>query len=387
MVIGERLRALAQQAPERIPLLETEEATKNALVMPFLQALGYDVFNPREVVPEFTADVGTKKGEKVDYAIKWDGKVVILVECKKAGCDLGRADRSQLYRYFSVTQTRIAVLTNGSKYLFFSDLEDVNKMDKRPFMEFDLLAYREDLVEELAKMSRSAFDLDGMLAAASDLKCMRDIRAALESELNQPSDDFLRFLFGRANPNGRFAKTAREQYTSLAPKVIRELLKDRVNERISSALASEESTEQEPARTGDLVPDAEHLPTVGKKSDGVETTEEEVRGFTIVRTLVSEVVDSSRIRWRDHKNFFNVLLDGSNRKPLARLYFDTKPLQLGLFDPMKTETRHELSGVEDLARFGESLRESVRHYLEGASPAGRSTESSAKDDNAAPAVS
>lgn len=48
--------------------------------MPFISALGYDVFNPTEVIPEFTADVGTKKGEKVDYAIKKDDKIIILIE-------------------------------------------------------------------------------------------------------------------------------------------------------------------------------------------------------------------------------------------------------------------------------------------------------------------
>ncbi|HBL43185.1 MAG TPA: restriction endonuclease, partial [Planctomycetaceae bacterium] len=80
----------------------TEEATKNAFVMPFISALGYDVFNPLEVIPEFTSDVGIKKGEKVDYAITKDEKIIILVECKWSGADLDKVHASQLYRYFSV---------------------------------------------------------------------------------------------------------------------------------------------------------------------------------------------------------------------------------------------------------------------------------------------
>ena len=108
-----KINALAEKVPTLIDHLETEEATKNALVMPFINALGYDIFNPKEVVPEFIADVGTKKGEKVDYAIMKDGEVIILIECKAAKSDLCDANISQLYRYFAVTKSRIAILTNG----------------------------------------------------------------------------------------------------------------------------------------------------------------------------------------------------------------------------------------------------------------------------------
>ena len=129
MSFTERIQALAQRAPKLVDRLDTEEATKNALVMPFLSALGYDVFDPDEVIPEYTADVGMKKGEKVDYAIMRAGQVVMLVECKKASVKLSGTEVSQLYRYFSVTKARIALLTNGVQYCFYSDLDEPNKMD------------------------------------------------------------------------------------------------------------------------------------------------------------------------------------------------------------------------------------------------------------------
>ena len=81
----DRLRALSGNARQRVPHARTEEATKNALVMPFLQVLGYDVFDPLEVVPEYVADVGMKRGEKVDYAILMDGDPIIIIECKAVG--------------------------------------------------------------------------------------------------------------------------------------------------------------------------------------------------------------------------------------------------------------------------------------------------------------
>lgn len=100
----------------------TEEATKNAFILPFLDILGYNIFNPTEVVPEFVADIGIKKGEKVDYAIMEDGDPILLIECKSCDKNLDKAHASQLYRYFSVTPARFGILTNGIQYSFLQIL-------------------------------------------------------------------------------------------------------------------------------------------------------------------------------------------------------------------------------------------------------------------------
>lgn len=119
MELAERLAALALKVRNQREAIQTEEATKNAFIMPFISTiLGYDVFNPLEVVPEFTADLGLKKGEKIDYAIMRDGEVQILIECKKSTEPLKIEHASQLFRYFAVTNARIAVLTNGETYHF-----------------------------------------------------------------------------------------------------------------------------------------------------------------------------------------------------------------------------------------------------------------------------
>lgn len=128
--------------------------------MPFINLLGYDVFNPTEVVPEFTADVGTKQGEKVDYAIFKDDEVIMLIECKKYGADLSEVHTSQLYRYFSVAHARIAVLTDGVLYRFYTDLEESNIMDTKPFLEFNMLDVQPPLVSELKRFTKPAFDLN-----------------------------------------------------------------------------------------------------------------------------------------------------------------------------------------------------------------------------------
>jgi predicted type IV restriction endonuclease len=138
MDLIDQLRGLSSRIATTKSLIQTEEATKNAMVMPFIQILGYNVFDPLEVTPELIADVGTKKGEKVDYAILKDGKPIILFECKKAGSDLHINHAGQLFRYFHVTAARFGVLTNGLVYRFFTDLEQPNKMDEKAFFEFSI---------------------------------------------------------------------------------------------------------------------------------------------------------------------------------------------------------------------------------------------------------
>ena len=177
----EKLQALSAKIPRLCEHLQTEEATKNALVMPFIGVLGYDIFDPTEVVPEFIADVGIKKGEKVDYAIKKDGKIIMLIECKHCGGDLSISHASQLFRYFAVTEARIAVLTNGIVYRFFTDLEAPNKMDETPFLEVNMLELSEATVNELKKLTKPSFNIDELMTTAGDSKYTREIKRLLSN--------------------------------------------------------------------------------------------------------------------------------------------------------------------------------------------------------------
>ena len=155
MDLVERMREFSNQAPRRLEHIKTEEATKTSFVMPFIQALGYNVFDPTEVVPEYTADVGTKKGEKVDYAIVRDGRPIILIEAKSATSNLNEEHASQLFRYFSVTEARFGILTNGLQYRFYADLEKENHMDEKPFLIIDILNFDSRPMSQLKKFTKS----------------------------------------------------------------------------------------------------------------------------------------------------------------------------------------------------------------------------------------
>lgn len=356
MDFEDRLVELSRRLGDRLKAVQTEEATKNALVMPFINALGYNVFDPTEVVPEFTADVGTKKGEKVDYAIFHDGKLVILLECKAAGIKLDVNHGSQLYRYFSVTEARFGVLTNGVEYWFFSDLEAPNRMDSKPFLEVDLRTIDEATVAELRKFSKSAFDLDAILATASDLKYTKAIKRLLAAELNQPSEELVRLVASQVY-GGRLTAAVKEQFADLTRHAFSQFISDRISDRLKTALASEE----------DRVKDAPSEPAeeTGEEPAGdIVTTEEEIEAYYVVKAVLSEIIEPSRVAMRDLKSYCGILLDDNNRKPICRLHFDSAQLYVGLFDEEKNESRHPVDGPEDLYRFAGELKKTVQRYDE-----------------------
>ena len=172
-----------------------ERATINAFILPFIRLMGYDDANPTEVRHEFTADIGTKQGEKVDLAILKDNRVIMLIECKDWRVDISKADVSQLYRYFTaVTEARIGVLTNGIIYRFYTDSEKPNVMDTKPFFEFNMSKIQQPLVNVLNNFTKDNFDLDHICSTAIDLKHRGDIKQILIKQLETPTHDFVDFF-------------------------------------------------------------------------------------------------------------------------------------------------------------------------------------------------
>lgn len=345
MSFDEKMAALIQCLPKLVEHLETEEATKNALIMPFISALGYDVFNPQEVMPEFTADVGIKKGEKVDYAIKYNGEIVLLFECKKAGVDLNQEHMTQLFRYFSVTKARIAVLTNGLQYRFFSDLEEPNKLDARPFLELDLEIPRPRDLQEVKKLAKGEFNLDEILNAASELKLTSAVKKILTAQYESPEEDFVRFFFVRANPGAKFVATAKEQFTAIVTKAFHQFVSEWAKGRL------------EP---GPLIPpdgDSQE-----QTKDETASCEEELEGFRIVRAIACQVISPDRLAYRNHKSYMGILLDDNNRKPICRLRFNTRQKYLGVFDADKKETKISIESLMDIYKHGEQLNRTIQNY-------------------------
>lgn len=354
MDFADRIQDLAARIPKQRDHVETEEATKNAFVMPFIGALGYNVFDPLEVRPEFDADVGVKKGEKVDYAILRDGKPIMLFECKWHGTSLDEISPTQLFRYFTATDARFAVLTNGIVYRFFTDLDAPNKLDGRHFFEIDLLDLRENELEELKKFSNSAYNEDEILTSASELKYTREIRRHLAEEMGNPSDDFVRLFAKRVSPGRHLSQLRREQFAEFTKRAFQQLINESINQRLDSAKIREE-TPKSPA------PD-EPIPSDTDDGNGAVTTDEEREAFYIVRAILCAAIPVERVAMRDHKSYCAILLDDNNRKPICRLRLSATRSQIGFFDREKNEDIVTITSLSELYQYGQRLLETLSYY-------------------------
>lgn len=355
MGLAESLQDIAGRIVEHGSSVETEEATKNAFIMPFIASLGYDVFNPKEVVPEFTADVGTKKGEKVDYAVIKDGKIILLFECKKLSADLHKEHASQLFRYFATTEARFGVLTNGSLYQFYSDIDEANKMDSKPFFEFDMLDFDDNDIEELKKFSKSAFSLDEILTSASTLKYTGGILKVLEQEMSNPSDELVRFFASKVY-DGVLRQNVIEEFRKIVVTAQKKFINDKVNGRLKSALSAGELTQAD----NEMVDEEQ----CEMDDSGIDTTQDEIDGFNIVRAIIAGVVDIKRVHMRDTKSYCGVLLDNNNRKPICRLHFNAKQKYLEIGNCAKSSDRVPIESIDEIFKYSSQLQGLVRSYVD-----------------------
>jgi hypothetical protein len=359
MEFAEKLNSLSVKVRQQGASIQTEEATKNAFVMPFIHAvLGYDVFDPSEVIPEYVCDVGTKKGEKIDYAILKNGEIQILIECKKIGESLSLNHASQLFRYFHVTSARIAILTNGRVYKFFTDLDAPNKMDEKPFLELDLLDIDEHVVPELVKLTKSTFDVESIVNAAGELKYVSQIKKFLAGLLNNPDEDFIKYVASRVY-EGAVTQKVRELFSELTRKASVQFLNDQANDRLKSAISGSSASValvKDPIAPSPAEPEEE-------AGDKIVTTEEEIEGFMVIKAIVRNAVDVKRVVIRDNQSYCGVLLDDNNRKPICRMHFNRTQKYLGVFDQDKNETRIPINGVDDIYAHSEKLIETTKLYL------------------------
>lgn len=351
MDFKDEIKSLGERVTKMRDQLGTEEATKNAVIMPFIKSLGYDVFNPLEVVPEFISDIGIKKGEKIDYAIFRDGIPSILVECKHHTQNLDLHD-GQLLRYFHVSKAKFGLLTNGIVYRFYSDLEEPNKMDVKPFLEFNITDIKDSQIEELKKFHKSYFNIENIVNSASELKYLIQLKHLIQSELSNPSPDFVEH-FARKVYQGRITSKVSEQFTNLTKLASQQHISDIITERLKTALKTEDENSKVIEQVTDNVSDG------GGK---IITTQEEIEAFMIVKTILRQKIDAKRIVYRDAQSYFAVLLDDNNRKTICRFYLHGNKSIIAMLDEQKKEVKTELTSLDDIFKFSSALIEKVGSY-------------------------
>lgn len=349
-----KLEQLHQRVDSLKDQINTEEATKNAFVMPFIQILGYDIFNPIEVIPEFICDIGTKKGEKIDYVIMRDNEPILIIECKhwKEKVD---AHNSQLHRYYHVSKSRFGVLTNGHQYNFYADLENPNIMDEKPFFTLDLSNLKDFSLKILEKFSKNGYNLEEILDSAEALKYIKAIRNEFEKELKEPSDEMVKLLVNRffEKPMTASRLITFKEYTR---KAFSNSINETINFRLKNALNISENI---PSKN------SEQFQPIHEKFEISKfiTTEEEIEGSQIVKAILREVIPATRISFRDTQSYFGILLDDNNRKPICRLHFNSSNKYIELFHQGKDKGDKKLiSSLDEIYEFKKALLETIKNY-------------------------
>jgi hypothetical protein len=289
--------------------------TKQALIIPFIQILGFDVFNPIEVRPEYSADFGNKKGERVDYALFKDNEPIIFIEAKPVNENLNNHD-AQLSRYFnSTTDVKLAILTNGSEYRFFTDLNTNNVMDESPFLIIDLLNLKDSDVENLNKLRIENFDKESLITYAEELVYTSSMNNSLKTLFSNPNDEFVRFVIKEIS-DIRITANVIERFRPLVKKAISNAVLDIVSKGLyqEEPLIKEEIQIEEKSISNDVNNE--------KITKNIITTEEELNGFEIIKNILSKNDrDISEINYKDTTNYFSIYIKNTT-KWMIRLNLD-----------------------------------------------------------------
>lgn len=349
--------------------IATEEATKNAFIMPMIAALGYDVFNPFEVVPEMDCDLIKKKGEKIDYAIMKDENPILLIECKHCKQDLNLHD-TQLQKYFVASKARFGVLTNGIEYRFYTDLEKINIMDEKPFLIVNMLDLSDADIEQLKKFHKSYYNEEDVLSTANELKYTTEIKSILNNEFASPTAEFVRFFARQAYTSGQITSKVIDMFTPLVKKSITSVINDIISDRLNTAIKNSEQTSDSLQTINNTSINTSTEDTEKKlpdgvvymdKESGVVTTQEELDAYNIVRSILRKSVDVSRITYKDYKSYFVVNIDNSQWFWICRVSIGARKKQIGIpVDQYKSCEWIQIDNMDDIFKYADRLEEALK---------------------------
>lgn len=189
MSLIDELRKISEKIDQQRHLMTTEEATRQVSILPFIRALGYDVFNIKEVVPKYNLD-----GWEADYAIVVDEEAQMLIEVRAAAQALSMARPVQLLRHIGPPKHRVGLITNGIQYHFYAPIDNHKYVGAELFLQIDLQHFDEEAISNLRNVTKQTFDPRNIVFNATKIKYKNDIRSILEANYRQPSEEFVRFF-------------------------------------------------------------------------------------------------------------------------------------------------------------------------------------------------
>jgi hypothetical protein len=234
-------------------------------------------------------------------------------------------------------------------------------MDEKPFLEFNITEIRDNQIEELKKFHKSHFDIESIVNTASELKYTNELKNLIQLELVNPSPEFVKHFAKQVYPSMVTSKVL-DQFTILTKKSIQQHITDLITERLKTALTKEdEETKKQEA--------VQAMEQAKLEEVKVVTTDEELEGFMIVKTILRQKISATRITHRDAQSYFAILLDDNNRKTICRLYLNGSKKFFVTLDDQKKEVKNEINSLDDIFKHSETLLKIVDNYDKSKDPA------------------
>jgi hypothetical protein len=306
---------------EAIELCSNEAQTRKFLIEPFFFMLNYI---STDLIPEYNADFGDRVSQKIDYAIVLNKKDTILIEAKKQTSKLSDKEAGQLNGYFNNTKnSKLAILTNGIEYRFYSDISEPNIIDTKPFFQFNLSNYSEKDIESLIRFDKRFVKINEIVKSAQEIVFAESFEDSMLKELNIPSKDFLKIIHRNMSFKTKFNDETQGKMISL---INSSLLKSLYDKKVLNEASS--------------------------NSQGVITTELEIQAYHIIRTILihNKKIPNERITYKDFKSFFNISIDDSSKKVICKLVFNEKSMKITI-----ENNEYILQHTDDLLKYKNEL--------------------------------
>lgn len=331
MDFAEEIKLFSNRIMQIKDKIQTEEAVKTSIVLPFFHLLGYDIFNPEEFIPEYTTDVGIKKGEKIDYVIMNELSPVLLIEVKNCPDKNLKRHISQLFRYFAVSKARYGMLTNGFRFILYTDLDEKNIMDTESFFEFNMLDLSDNDIIEISKYTKRNFNVDEIYESASELRYLSKIKQLIISQSKKPSDAFINYILSEIHI-GRKTKTLVDifrEYTKVALKTL--ILDNKQNFNYDSNL------------------DVDTMET------SITMTQIEMESFYIVKSILRKTIAPENINFIDSETYFTVIVKNDSEKWICKISMKDKREITLPYNNEAGEITYNFESIDDLYELHKEL--------------------------------
>lgn len=318
--------------------IQTEEAVKTSIILPFFKLLGYDIFNPEEFIPEYTTDVGIKKGEKIDYVIMNELSPVFLIEVKNCPDKNLKRHTSQLFRYFAVSKARYGMLTNGFNFIFYTDLDEKNIMDTESFFQFNILDLNDKDIIEISKYTKTNFNVDDIHESASELRYLNKIKQLIISQSRKPSDAFVNYILGEMHI-GRKTKSLVDifrEYTKLSLKTL--------------IIDNKKSVNNDTNRDGENI------------ENQLAMTPIEIESFYIIKSILRKIINPEIITFINNESQFTVILENNLEKWVCKISIKNKGISLPYGNEVG-EIHYDFESIDDLYELDDKIIDIARKLI------------------------